>query len=74
MGALMVEESGRRKSPNLSTETVEMLLKSSLFSTCKLGFLLRIWHFAQDFVKTLAAVSLISYLIEINIFTGIDWK
>ena len=38
-------------SPDFCTETVEMLWKSGRFSERKFGFSLRIWQFAQDFVK-----------------------
>ena len=64
----MEQEKAGRKSLNLSTETVEMLWKSGPVSTCKFGFLLRIWRFAQDFVKALAAARMFFYIIDNKVF------
>jgi hypothetical protein len=72
MGVLSVLEKPGRKSPNFFTETVEMLRKNRLCSTCKFGFLLRIGHFAQDFVKALAGAADISYIIDIKVITWIE--
>jgi hypothetical protein len=68
MGALRVAEKAGQGILNIFTETVEKLWKSSLFSTCKFGFLLRIWHFAQDFVKVRMSSGKNSYAIDIKIF------
>jgi hypothetical protein len=56
-----------KKGPYFFTETVEMLWKNHLFPACKFGFLLRIWRFAQDFVKGQAAAPELFYLIDNNI-------
>lgn len=51
---------------NFFTETVEMLWISHPSTICNLGFLLRIWRFAQDFVKVQAAAVESSYSIDTN--------
>jgi len=71
MGALRVEKQAERKGPNFFTESVEMLWKNRLLSTCKFGFLLRIWHFAQDFVNLQAAAVEILYVIDNKIIIGV---
>jgi hypothetical protein len=45
-----------------------MLLKSRPFSACIFGFFLRIWRFAQDFVKALAAARMFLYFIDNKVF------
>jgi hypothetical protein len=46
---------------------VKKLWKSSWFVECKFGDLLRIWHFAQDFVNRLLAAEKGFYLIYIQL-------
>jgi hypothetical protein len=50
---------------------VEKLWKSGEFIECKFGDLLRIWHFAQDFVNRPAAGRKIFYLIYFQLFISL---
>jgi hypothetical protein len=72
MGALRMAGKRGRRRQNFFTETVKKLWKNDLLATCKLTFLLRIWHFAQDFVKVLAGPASLLYANDNNIITGIE--
>ncbi|HCS47215.1 MAG TPA: hypothetical protein DIW61_02755 [Candidatus Aminicenantes bacterium] len=66
MGSLRDEKQVSRTAQEFFTETVEKLWKSTRFLKRKFGDLLRIWHFAQNFVKRPAAAEKCFYFIYIQ--------
>ena len=71
MGSLRDEKQVSRTAQEFFTETVEKLWKSTRFLKRKFGDLLRIWHFAQDFVNRPAAGRKIFYLIYFQLFISL---